>query len=201
MADHGGKLGNPAVVGLAGFGITTILLQLHNLGLAGTGIVFCTAIMFGGLAQLIAGFLEFKVGNNFGFSAFVSYGAFWLALAAIWLVADLQAAGVAFVGKHLAVSAHDIGIFLVGYTIYTIIMLFAAMRIHGAMAFTFLTLLVGFIGLDLVFLAGMKSILTITAIDLLFCAGGALYMMAGAILADVAGKPILPMGKPWIAKD
>ena len=201
MADHGQKLGNPAVVGLAGFGVTTILLQFHNLGLAGTGIVFCTALAFGGLAQLIAGFLEFKVGNNFGFSAFVAYGAFWIALAAIFFLADAQAGGVAFVGHHLAVSGHDIGMFLLGYTIYTVIMFFGAMRVHGAMAFTFLTLVLGFIGLDLVFLAGMKSILTITAIDLLLCAGGALYMMAGIIYADLAGKPVLSMGQPWIKKD
>jgi len=77
-------------------------------------------------------------------------------------------------------------------------MFIASMRIHGAMAFTFLTLLLGFIGLDFVFLAGMKYLLTITAIDLIICAGGALYMMAGIIINDVADKPVLSMGKAWI---
>ncbi len=196
MSDHGQKLGNPAVVGLAGFGVTTLLLQLHNLGLAGTGVVFCAALMFGGLAQMIAGYLEFKVGNNFGFSAFVSYGAFWLGLGTIWLIADLQHAGVSWIGGHLKVSGHDIGIFLVGYTVYTVIMFIGSLRVHKAMAFTFFTLLIGFIGLDIVFLSGDKSVLTITAIDLLLCAGGALYMMAGIIYNDLAGRTILPMGKP-----
>ena len=192
------KLGNPAVVGLAGFGITTLLLQFHNLGFTGTGIVFCAAMMFGGGAQLIAGFLEFKAGNNFGFSAFVSYGAFWLALGAIWFIADLQGAGVHAIGPHLKVSAHDIGIFLLAYTIYTVIMFFGSLRVHQAMAFTFFTLLLGFIGLDLVFLAGMKNLLTITAIDLIICAGGALYMMAAIIYADLSGRQVLPVGKPII---
>lgn len=192
MSDH--KYGNPAVVGLAGFGTTTLLLQLHNLGFAGTGVVFCCAMMFGGLAQLIAGFLEFKVGNNFGFSAFVSYGAFWLGLGSIWLIADLQHATDSWIGAHLSVSGPDIGIFLVGYTVYTVIMFFGALRVHKAMAFTFLTLLIGFIGLDIIFLTGDKTLLTATAIDLILCAGGALYMMAGIIYNDLAGRTILPMG-------
>jgi len=194
------KLGNPAVVGLAGFGITTLLLQFHNLGLAGTGVVFCSAIMFGGLAQMIAGFLEFKNGNNFGFSAFVAYGSFWLGLGMIWLISDLQAAGAAFVGSHLSINTKDIGFFLLGYTIYTGIMFAASLRIHGAMALTFLTLLLGFIGLDLVFLAGLKQFLVITAIDLILCAACALYMMAGIVLAETAGKQVLPMGRAWVKK-
>jgi hypothetical protein len=190
--------GNPAVVGLAGFGLTTLLLQFHNLGWCGTGVIFCTAMMLGGGAQLIAGFQEFKCGNNFGYSAFTVYGGFWLALGLIWLLADLQAGGVAGVGKHLAINGHDIGMFLVGFTLYTVIMWVAAMRVHGMMAFTFTTLLIGFIGLDLVFLAGMKSILTITAIDLIICALSAWYMMAHVIYMSVFGKDILPVGKPWI---
>ncbi len=199
MENH--KLGNPAVVGLAGFGVTTLLLQFHNLGLAGTGVVFCAALIFGGLAQMIAGYLEFKVGNNFGFSAFVSYGAFWIGLGLIWLIADMQAGGVSSIGHHLKISPSDIGFFLLGYTIYTALMLLAAMRITWAMAFTFFTLLIGFIGLDLVFLLGMTSVLKPTAIVLIFCAGGALYMMTGAIVNDVAGKEVFSMGKPWIKKN
>ena len=58
------KKGNPAVVGLAGFGMTTLLLQFHNLGIAGLGPVLAMGLIFGGLAQLIAGFMEFKTGNN-----------------------------------------------------------------------------------------------------------------------------------------
>ncbi|MFT5702397.1 MAG: succinate-acetate transporter protein [Desulforhopalus sp.] len=193
MADETPK-GNPAVVGLAGFGITTILLQFHNMGWGGTGTVFCAAMFVGGLMQLMAGLQEFKVGNNFGYSAFCSYGAFWMALGAIWFLAD----AVPPEWHHLKITNHDIGLFLLGYTIYTAIMWVGAMRIHTAMAFTFTTLLLGFIGLDLVFLAGMKGVLTITTIILFLCAGGALYMMAAAIYAQVFGRAILPVGKPWL---
>ena len=77
-------------------------------------------------------------------------------------------------------------------------MWFAAMRIHTAMALTFTTLLLGFVGLDLVFLAGMKNLLLITTIDLFCCAFMAFYMMAAAIYAQVFGRPILPVGAPWL---
>ena len=194
------RTGNPAVVGLAGFGLTTLLLQFHNLGWCGTGVVFCTAVMFGGLAQLIAGFQEFKAGNNFGYSAFCSYGAFWLALASMFLIQDLQATPNSFIGSHLKITGGDIGFFLLAYTVYTAIMLIASMAVHTAMFLTFLTLFLGFVGLDLVFLADMKSVLTITAIDLIVCAGLALYMMAHVIFLQVFGRDVLPVGKPLVSK-
>jgi hypothetical protein len=77
--------GNPAAIGLGAFGATTILLQLHNLGIVGTGIVMWLAFIFGGLAQFIAGLQEFRTGNNFGSAAFVTYGAFWISLGGIFL--------------------------------------------------------------------------------------------------------------------
>lgn len=193
------SVGNPAVVGLAGFGLTTLMLQFHNLGWCGTGVIFATAMMLGGGAQIVAGLQEYGTGNNFGYSAFTVYGAFWLALGLIWLLADMGAGGVSFAGKHLAISSTDIGVFLLCFTLYTAIMWYAALRIHGAMAFTFTTLLLGFIGLDLVFLFGMKSVLTITAIDLIICALAAWYMMAHVIYKDVFGRDILPVGKPWVS--
>jgi len=188
---------NPAVVGLAGFGTTTLLLQFHNLGWCGTGIVFCAALAFGGYTQLMAGLQEFKAGNNFGYSAFCSYGAFWIALAFIFMIMDYQGAEGTWIGHHLHVSGTDLGFFLLGYTIYTIILFIGSLAVHTAMIFTFGTLVLGFIGLDLVFLLGMKSLLTITAIDLVLCAFGAYYMMAHVIFLQVYGRDVLPVGKPW----
>lgn len=191
---------NPAVVGLAGFGCTTLLLQFHSLGWCGTGIVFCTAIMFGGGAQLIAGFQEYKSGNNFGYCAFTAYGAFWLAMAFIFLISDLQGAPNSFIGSHLKIGATDLGFFLLVFTFYTVIMLIASMGVHVAMFLTFLTLLLGFIGLDLIILAGMKSLEVITAIDLILCALLAWYMMAHVVFLQVFGRNILPVGGPLVSK-
>ena len=75
------KIGNPAVVGVAGFGLTTMVLQFHNIGWIGIGPVIWLGLIFGGLAQMIAGLQEMKTGNNFGYCAFTAYGCFWIALA------------------------------------------------------------------------------------------------------------------------
>ena len=182
------KNGNPAVVGLAGFGMTTFLLQLHNLGLVGWGPVLGMGIIFGGLAQLIAGFQEQKMGNNFGYSAFVSYGAFWIGLSIIKLL------------NHFNVypsSSADVGFYLLGWTLYTVIMFIASFRVHKAMTFTFGTLLAGFnlLVLEHFYFPALK---TLAAIDLIVCAFAAWYMMAGIIINDLAGKTVLPMGKKII---
>ena len=151
-------------------------------------------------AQLIAGFQEFKAGNNFGYSAFTAYGAFWLALAFIFLVLDLQAMPNSIIGGPLKIGATDIGYFMLAYTVYTAIMLIGSLAIHLAMTLTFLTLFLGFVGLDLVFILGMKSMLRITAFDLIICAFLALYMMSHAIFAQVYGRDVLPVGKPLVRK-
>jgi len=188
MAAQQPSLGNPAVVGLAGFGLTTLILQLHNLGLCGLGPVVALGLIFGGAAQLMAGLQEFKVGNNFGYSAFTSYGAFWISLAVILLFNKYD------IYKS---SGTDIGYFLVVWTLYTAIMWVGALRIHGAMASTFTLLLAGFILLDLAHF-GYPAMTKVAAYVLILCALNAWYMMAHVIFMQVFGRDVLPVGKPWI---
>ncbi|MEA3458811.1 MAG: acetate uptake transporter, partial [Candidatus Thermoplasmatota archaeon] len=74
-------LANPAPLGLMGFGMTTVLLNLHNAGVFGLGtMILAMGIFYGGFAQIIAGILEFKKGNTFGVTAFTSFGLFWISL-------------------------------------------------------------------------------------------------------------------------
>lgn len=188
MADKQAPMGNPAVVGLAGFGLTTLLLQLHNLGLCGLGPIIACGLIFGGAAQLMAGLQEFKVGNNFGYSAFTSYGAFWIALCIILLFNKYD------IYKS---SGTDIGYFLIVWTLYTAILWVAAMRIHGAMASTFTLLLAGFILLDLAHF-GYPAMTKVAAYVLILCALNAWYMMAHVIFMGIFGRDVLPVGKPWI---
>ncbi|MCH4553709.1 acetate uptake transporter [Aestuariibaculum lutulentum] len=184
------KLGNPAVVGLAGFGLTTLLLQFHNLGFSGLGPVLSMGLIFGGLAQFIAGFMEQKTGNNFGFAAFTTYGAFWIGLGIIWIL------------NHLGVyetTSFETGLYLLGFTFLTAIFWVGSLYIHSAMAVTFTTLLIGFILLDLGHF-GFPVMNKVAAIDLIICALSAWYMMAVIILNDVSGKELLKNGKAWIGK-
>lgn len=181
------KMGNPAVVGLAGFGLTTLLLQFHNIGILGLGPVIAMGIIFGGLAQLIAGFQEQKLGNNFGYSAFVSYGSFWIGLVIIWMLNVL---------KVHETSHTELGLYMLAWTLYTVIMFVASLRVHKAMAITFGLLLTGFVLLVLGLMVN-PAFMKIAGYELIFCALMAWYMMAAIILNDLAGKIILPLGTPF----
>ncbi len=189
------KLGNPAVVGLAGFGMTTFMLQLHNLGIIGVSPVIWLGIVFGGGCQLIAGLMEFKTGNNFGFMAFTGYGAFWISLALMLVFGTNEALGKAF--PTLAMSETDLGWFLVGWTIFTAILFVGSVRHNTVLALVFLTLLLGFIGLDIEKLASIASAGTLAAYDLILCAFLALYLGASSALGDSGVK--LPVGGPWVS--
>lgn len=184
------KTGNPAVVGLAGFGLTTLMLQFHNLGLCSLGPVLVLGLIFGGLAQMIAGFQEQKTGNNFGYCAFVGYGAFWIGLGMIFLLNYL---------KIYESSTTDIGFYLVAWTLFTSILFVASFRVHTAMIVTIGLLLAGFILLDFGHF-GFPAMNTLAAIDLIFCALSALYMLTGILINDLAGYVVIPFGKPFSFK-
>lgn len=188
------KLGNPAVVGLAGFGMTTLILQFHNLGVVGIGPVLWIGLLFGGSSQLVAGLLEFKTGNNFGFCAFTGYGAFWISLC-LYLIFGTST-GLVKAYPALQFNGHGLGIFLLMWTFFTFILFIASMKHHNTLALIFLTLLLGFIGLDLKELAGSQLAGTLAAWDLIVCALLAWYLMAVAIYDESGIK--LPVGKPWI---
>lgn len=185
-----GKIGNPAVVGLAGFGLTTLLLQFHNIGLIGLGPVVAMGFIFGGLAQLVAGFMEQKTGNNFGFAAFSSYGSFWIGLGIIWMLNNK--------GIYLS-STTDVGYYLLAWTLLTAIYTVGALFIHRAMTITFVSLLIGFILLDFGHF-GFPFMNKVAGFELIFCALSAWYMMAAIIINDVAGKELLKMGKAPVKK-
>lgn len=187
------KLGNPAVVGLAGFGMTTLILQFHNLGWVGLGPVLWLGLLFGGSAQLVAGLLEFRTGNNFGFCAFTGYGAFWIALCFYLIFGTNKTLIEAY--PVLKMTPHDLGMFLLVWTFFTFILFIASMRHHTGLALTFLTLLLGFIGLDFKELANNEALGVFAAWDLIVCALLAWYLMAVTIYAESGIK--LPVGKPW----
>jgi succinate-acetate transporter protein len=184
------KLGNPAVIGLAGFGLTTLLLQFHNLGLIGLGPVVVMGFIFGGLAQFIAGLMEQKTGNNFGFAAFTSYGAFWIGLGLIWIF------------NHLEIyrsSDEEVGYFLIAWTLLTLLFWIGSLFIHAAMFLTFSLLLAGFILLDIGHF-GNPVFNKVAAVVLILCALSAWYMMISILVNELSGKELLPSGKAIIRK-
>ena len=107
--------GNSAPLALAGFAVTTFMLSMVNAGLINVGVepvVFAVALMFGGLAQLIAGVLQFRIGNTFGGVLFSTFGAFWLSLFAI---AQFYLKGIP-----AAQTGNALGLFLLAFGIFTV---------------------------------------------------------------------------------
>lgn len=141
---------NPAPLGLSAFALTTFVLSASNAGFifpksgADPFIVVGLAIFYGGLAQLLAGLQEFKAGNTFGATAFCSYGGFWLALGLVLLPPTGIAAAL---GKDLGTA---LGVFLLGWTIFTGMMFLGTLRsnlaliaVFGFLFLTFLALTIG----------------------------------------------------------
>ena len=183
------KLGNPAVVGLAGFAMTTLMLALHNLGLVAVGPVIWLGFAFGGLTQLVAGFQEQKAGNNFGYAVFTSYGCFWITLCAT-LVANKY--GMFPVGDQ------DIGWFMVCWTAWTAMIWVISLRVHKAMFITFALLTAAFVLLDIEKFGGGAVFGTACNYTLIALVAAVWYMQAAIILKDVAGRDVLTMGRAII---
>src|SRR6266568_1274779 len=143
---------NPAPLGLSAFALTTFVLSASNAGFiftkvgAGASVVVGLAIFYGGLVQLVAGIQEFRAGNTFGATAFCSYGGFWLALGTVLL----PPSGLVAALVREATLAQALGVFLLGWTIFTLLMLLGALRSNlaliGLFTFLFLTFLALTIG-------------------------------------------------------
>jgi succinate-acetate transporter protein len=134
-----GKLANPAPLGLMGFGMTTVLLNIHNAGFFPvTAVVLAMGIFYGGIAQIIAGIMEFKKGNTFGTTAFTSYGLFWLTLVALWVIPGTGAPNGG------ATPVPYMGWYLFLWGLFTFFMWFGTFGKNRALQFVFLSLTVLF---------------------------------------------------------
>ncbi|KAI8075209.1 GPR1/FUN34/yaaH family-domain-containing protein [Gongronella butleri] len=138
---------NPGPLGLSAFALTTFVLSLHNAGagLAPTsphGVVTGLALFYGGLAQVLAGMWEFRTGNAFGATAFTSYGGFWLSFACIFI----PGTGIlASYGSDVATLNKSIGYYLLGWTIFTALLLIACHRSNVGIVALFFMLLITFV--------------------------------------------------------
>jgi succinate-acetate transporter protein len=138
------SIADPAPLGLAGFAMTTFVLSAFNTNVLNSTLdatVLPLALFYGGIGQLLAGMWEFRRGNTFAATAFSSFGAFWLAY--WWLVEHdvaslVKAADAAELHKAL-------GLFLLGWTIFTAYMTIAALRVSGAVLAVFVSLTITFI--------------------------------------------------------
>jgi len=177
---------NPGPLGLLGFGMATILLNLSNAGITELSLVVVSmGIALGGFAQIIAGLLEFKNNNNFGGTAFTAYGLFWLSLVFIWLMPKdypLMKADLTSMGFYLLLW----GIFTTFMFIGTLTHNTITKLVFGSLALLFYVLAIGdFTGIIMITnVAGYIGIVTG-----LF----AMYSAVGQVVNEELGKQVLPL--------
>jgi succinate-acetate transporter protein len=183
---EGEKLANPAPLGLMGFGTTTVLLNIHNAGFFPIGsLILAMGIFYGGIAQIIAGILEFKKGNTFGLTAFASFGSFWLTLVFIIVFKNLPGNSPAFMGWYLFV-----------WGVFTFFMWIGTFGKNRALQFIFLSLFILFWLLSIRDWTGSAAIGTLAGYEGIICGASAIYLAMAEVINESFGRIVLPIGQP-----
>lgn len=185
---HTNKLANPGPLGLLGFGMTTVLLNLHNAGFFPlNAVIISMGIFYGGIAQVIAGLIEYKKGNTFGATAFTSYGMFWLSLVGILLLPKM--------GLAEATDGTFLGVYLAIWGIFTLFMFVGTLRANRALQFVFGSLTVLFALLAVGNITGNHAILIFAGFEGVICGASAIYLAMAEVLNEQYGRTVLPIGE------
>lgn len=183
------KLANPAPLGLLGFGLTTVLLNLHNAGLFGlNSMILAMGLAYGGLAQIIVGIMEFKKGNTFGMTAFLSYGLFWWSLVALVLLP-----GTSFFGNVLVADSSAMAAYFFMWGLFTLAMFFGTLKANRALQFVFGSLFILFFMLMATELTGNTMLGQITGVEGVICGLSAVYLGLAEVLNEENSKTVLPI--------
>ena len=179
---------NPAPLGLIGFGMTTVLLNIHNAGLFDLGsMILAMGIFYGGCAQIIAGLMEWKKNNTFACTAFTSYGFFWLTLVGLIVMPKM---GLAAAPEQMAMVAY-----LVMWGLFTAALFICTLRLNRALQVVFASLTVLFFLLAIADFTGSSTIKQIAGIEGIFCGLSAIYAALAQVINEVYGKVVAPIGE------
>ncbi|HEY0369471.1 MAG TPA: acetate uptake transporter [Chthoniobacterales bacterium] len=179
---------NPAPLGLLGFGMTTVLLNLHNAGFYPiNSMVLAMGVFYGGIAQIIAGVLEWRKGNTFATTAFISYGLFWLSLVALITLPKL--------GWAAATDEKSMAAYLAIWGLFTLVMFIGTLRLHraGQVIFGSLTILFFLLAFGDWTSAG-PGFRQLTGYEGIFCGLSAMYGGLAQVLNELFGRTLLPLG-------
>jgi hypothetical protein len=177
---------NPAPLGLLGFGLTTVLLNLHNAGYYELNtMILAMGIFYGGMAQIIAGIMEWKKNNTFGTTAFTSYGLFWLTLVGLILMPGLG------LGTKTSETAMIAYFFMWG--LFTFVMFIGTLKLNRALQFVFFSLTVLFFLLAIRDYTHSATIATMTGYEGIICGTSAIYTALAQVLNEVYGKVVAPI--------
>jgi uncharacterized protein len=181
---------NPAPLGLLGFGMTTVLLNLHNAGFYEmNSMILAMGLCYGGTAQIIAGCMEWKKNNTFGTTAFTSYGLFWLSLVAMVVLPKLNPFGA------MATNDTAKAAYLAMWGVFTAVMFLGTLRLNRALQFVFASLTVLFFLLAVGDLTGAgPAFKHFTGYEGIVCGLSAIYAGLAQVLNEVYGRTVLPLG-------
>jgi uncharacterized protein len=178
---------NPAPLGLFGFGMTTVLLNIHNAGFYEmNSMILAMGIFYGGIAQVIAGIFESKKNNTFGMTAFISYGFFWLTLVALIYMSKW--------GWIAATTQDALATYLMVWGIFTGLLFIGTLKLTRALQFVFATLTLLFFLLALGNYTDNEAILKFAGYEGIICGGSAIYAGIASLLNEVYGRKLLPLG-------
>ena len=188
------KLANPAPLGLLGFGMTTVLLNLHNAGLFGlNSMILAMGLAYGGLAQVIAGIMEYKKGNTFGTVAFTSYGLFWWSLVMLLVFPKITFwQTISSPLQQTSESAMAAYFFMWG--LFTLAMFFGTLKTNRALQFVFISLAILFFLLTIRDAFGITGLYAnAVGVEGIICGFSAIYLALAEILNEANGKTVLPI--------
>jgi succinate-acetate transporter protein len=185
--------GNPAPLGLLGFGMTTVLLNCHNAGFFDlNSMILAMGVCYGGLAQVIAGMMEWKKGSSFAATAFISYGFFWLSLVMLVLLPKIFP-----VLAPMATTEPALATYLLLWGLFTGVMFIGTFKLSKALQFVFGTLTLLFFLLAFGdFTDAAPGFKHLTGYEGLVCGFAAMYTGLAQILNELYQKTVLPLGAP-----
>lgn len=185
---HNNNYANPAPLGLMGFGMTTVLLNIHNAGFFPlSAMILAMGLCYGGIAQVIAGLFEFKKGNTFGLTAFTSYGFFWISLVALIILPKM---GLAEATPHGFMAWY-----LVMWGLFTGFMFIGTLRGNKCLQFVFASLTLLFALLAARDFTGSELIGTIAGFEGMVCGFSAIYLAMAEVINEQFGRTVLPIGE------
>ena len=190
------KLANPAPLGLMGFGMTTVLLNLHNAGFYPLdSMILAMGLAYGGLAQVIAGVMEYKRGNTFGTVAFSSYGLFWWSLVILLIFPN----SIMYYPQITGASNEAMAAYFFMWGLFTFVMFFGTLKANRAIQFVFMSLAILFFLLttkELMVawdLTGITEVSTVLGIEGVICGLSAVYAALAEVLNEAHGRTVLPL--------
>lgn len=175
---------NPAPLGLLGFGLTTVLLNIHNAGFYPmNSMILAMGVTYGGIAQILASWMEYKKGNTFGMVAFGSYGLFWWSFVLILILPKL---GLATAADPAALASY---LFMWG--LFTLVMFIGTLKHNRGLQVVFISLAVLFFLLTGAELTGNPTLTIIAGYEGIFTGLSAVYVGLATVINETYKRDVL----------